>query len=115
MTEHLYAVLCADSEIITQTQLEQADDEQLTRCFVKTKAKSFVVRFGTYSEQVFELPLYPTSFKTGRTGYAGRARAVISKRVWHFRANLVRQDEQDSYGVTIAVKPPQQVSLAWAG
>ena len=113
----LYAVLIADGETISQNKLtpDESGDELQSRFFVTATARQFTVRFGTYSECLQELRLSPTEFKSGRSGYAARIQATIAGRTWHFRANVVRQDEANEYGVTIAVKRPEpQPSLSWS-
>ena len=113
----LYAVLIADGETISQNKLtpDETGDELQTRFFVATQARRFTVRFGTYSECLQELRLSQTEFKSGRSGYAARMQASIAGRTWHFRANVVRQDEAHEYGVTIAVKRPEsEPSLSWS-
>jgi len=113
----LYAVLIADGEKLSETPLSEVTDdgERLTRYFVTTTAKNFQVKIGTYSELIYSLPLYPKEFKGGeRKGLAGRIQASIDGRTWHFRANLVRQDDPKNYGVTIGVKPPApKIALSW--
>jgi len=114
----LYAVLIADGEKISETPLSEKPDEgeHLARYFVSSAAREFKVKIGNYSELIYTLPLYPKEFKSGgRTGFAGRVQASIAGRTWHFRANLVRQDEPNRYGVTIGVTPPPpRVALSWA-
>jgi hypothetical protein len=114
----LYAVLIADGEKLSETPLSESTDdgERLSRYFVTTTAKNFQIKIGTYSELIYSLPLYPKEFKGGeRKGFAGRIQASIDGRTWHFRANLVKQDEPGNYGVTIGVKPPPpKVALSWA-
>lgn len=114
----LYAVLIADGEKLSETPLSESTDdgERLSRYFVTTTAKTFQVKIGTYSELIHSLPLYAKEFKGGeRTGFAGRIQASINGRTWHFRANLVQQDEPGNYGVTIGVRPPPpKVALSWA-
>lgn len=112
----LYAVLIADGETLSQNKLtpDETGDELQSRFFVATQARRFTVRFGTYSECLQELRLSQTEFKSGRSGFAARMQASISGRTWHFRANVVRQDEAHEYGVTIAVKRPEpEPSLSW--
>lgn len=113
----LYAVLIADGETVSQNKLtpDESGDELQSRFFVTTAASRFVVRFGTYSECLQELRLSHTEFRSGRSGYAARMQASIAGRTWHFRANVVRQDEGNEYGVTIAVKRPEpEPSLSWS-
>jgi len=114
----LYAVLIADGEKISEMPLSENPDEgeHLARYFVSSAAREFQVKIGTYSELIYSLPLHPKEFKSGdRKGFAGRVQASIAGRTWHFRANLVRQDEPNRYGVTIGVKPPPpRLALSWA-
>lgn len=114
----LYAVLIADGEKLSETPLSESTDdgERLSRYFVTTTAKNFQIKIGTYSELIYSMSLYPKEFKGGeRKGFAGRIQASIDGRTWHFRANLVGQDEPGNYGVTIGVKPPPpKIALSWA-
>lgn len=115
----LLAVLHIDGKAVCSGKLTADENGELSfRDFFdyEGQPQKITVSVGTEFELLETLTLQPVQFKTGKSGFATRARTKYQGQTWHLRANAT-ETVPGGWGITIAARPSESrqvdVPAAW--